>query len=302
MTNHILQWNCRSVKAYFEELNLLINEKKPVAVCLQETFLKDSDRFTLNYHSSYLQHCTDNDKASEGVAVIVNNSIPHHSVKLDSTLQAVTVSISLNKTITLCSVYLPPSSRIDTKKLDHLIDQLPKPFILMGDFNSHHTLWGCTDINDKGRCIEDFITGHDLVLLNDKSSTLLHPATGSYSSLDLCPEIFPDFNWKVVDDLHGSDHFPIQVSEVGPSVQQRPQRWKLHKANWEQFRVHCEQAIHPNAFEDCENPAEHFTSLVYSAAKKSIPRTSTNPKHPNKPWFNNECKQAIEERKSILRV
>ena len=42
MTNHILQWNCRSVKANFEELNLLINERKPVAVCLQETFLKDS--------------------------------------------------------------------------------------------------------------------------------------------------------------------------------------------------------------------------------------------------------------------
>ena len=231
MTNDILQWNCRSVKDNFEELNLLINEKKPVAVCLQETLLKESDSFNLKYHLCYFQHCTDNDKASGGVAVIVNNSIPHHSVKLDSTLQAVAVSISLNKTITLCSVYLPPSSRIDIKKLDRLIDQLPKPFILMGDFNSHHTLWGCSDINDKGRSIEDFMTGHDLLLLNDKSSTYLHPATGSYSSLDLTicsPEIFPAFNWKVVDDLHGSDHFPIQVSEVGPSVQQR---WKLHKAN-----------------------------------------------------------------------
>ena len=102
----------------------------------------------------------------------------------------------------------PPSSPIDIKKLDHLINQLPKPFIVMGDFNSHHTLWGCTNTNDKGRIIEDFITKHDLVLLNDKSSTYLHPATGSYSSLDLTicsPGIFPDFNWKVVDDLHGSD-------------------------------------------------------------------------------------------------
>ena len=35
MTNHILQWNCRSVKANYEELNILINEKKPVDVCLQ---------------------------------------------------------------------------------------------------------------------------------------------------------------------------------------------------------------------------------------------------------------------------
>ena len=54
MTNHILQWNCRSVKANVEELNLLVNEKKPVAVCLQETFLRDSDKFTLKYHSVIL--------------------------------------------------------------------------------------------------------------------------------------------------------------------------------------------------------------------------------------------------------
>ena len=236
--------------------------------------------------------------------MIVNNNVPHHFLKLDSSLQAVAVNITLNKTITLCSVYLPPSSPIDIKKIYHLIDQLPKPFILMGNFNSHHTLWGCVDMNDKGRTIEKFITKQDLVLLNDKSSTYLHPATGSYSSLDLTicsPEIFPDFNWKVVDDLHGSDHLPIQVSEVGPSVQQRPQRWKLHKTKWEQFKVQCEQSIHPNAFEDCENPVELFTFLLYSAAEKSIPRTSTNPKHPNKPWFNGDCKNAIAERKPVLR-
>ena len=130
------------------------------------------------------------------------------------------------------------------------------------------------------------------------------PATGSYSSLDLTiysPGIFPDFNWKVVNDLHGSDDFPIQVSEVGLSVQQRPQRWKVHKANWKQCRVQCEQSIHSNAIEDCENPAELFTSSLFSAAEKSVPRTSTSPKHPNKPWFSDDCKQAIEERKSVLR-
>ena len=106
----------------------------------------------------------------------------------------------------------------------------------------------------------------------------------------------------MVDDLHGSDHFPIQVSEVGPSVQQCPQRWKLHQANWEQFRVHCEQTIPPSAFEDRENPTELFTSLQYSAAEKSIPRTSTNPKHPNKPWFNDDGKKDIAERKFVLRI
>ena len=142
MNNNTLQWNCRSVNANFEELNLLLNEQKPVAVCLQETFLKDSDKFKLKYHSCYFKNCSENDKASGGVGVIVNNSIPHHSIKVETTLQAVAVNISFNKTITLCSIYLPPSAPIDIKKLDQLVDQLPKPFILMGDFNSQHTLWG----------------------------------------------------------------------------------------------------------------------------------------------------------------
>ena len=92
---------------------------------------------------------------------------------------------------------------------------MPKSLFIMGDFNSHHALWGCTDTDDKGRIIEDFIRKYDLVLLNGKPSTYLHPATGSYSFLDLTicsPGIFPNPNWKVVYDLHGSDHFPIQVS------------------------------------------------------------------------------------------
>ena len=91
-----------------------------MAVCLQETFLRDSHKFSLKYHACYFKHCGGGDKASGGVAMIVNNSVPHHSIKLDSSLQAVAVSISLNKTITLCSVYLPPSSPIDIKKVDNL--------------------------------------------------------------------------------------------------------------------------------------------------------------------------------------
>ena len=171
----------------------------------------------------------------------------------------------------------------------------------MGDFNSHHTLRGCMDTNDKDRIIEEFVTEHTLfcsmIKLLLTFILLLFPI-----HLTICnPEICPDCNWKVVDDLYGSDHFPIEVSEVGPSAQQRAQRWKLHKANWEQFRVQCDQSIHHNAFEGSENPAELFTSLLYLAAEKSIPRTSTNSKHPNKPCFNDDCKKAIAERKSFLR-
>ena len=72
----------------------------------------------------------------------------------------------------------------------------------------------------------------------------MHPATGSYSSLylSICsPDIFVNFKWKVEDDLHGSDHFPIIITETGPSVHGRPRQWKLHKANWNFSQIRCEQ-------------------------------------------------------------
>ena len=38
MNNNILQWNCSSIKANYEELALLLNEQKPVAVCFTGNF------------------------------------------------------------------------------------------------------------------------------------------------------------------------------------------------------------------------------------------------------------------------
>ena len=289
MSNNILQWNCRGFSANFEEISVLIYRHKPAALCVQETFFSDTNKISLKHHYIYQSNFNGGDKARGGVAIAVNNSVPHCTINVNTSLQATAVSISLNKTITICSVYFPPSIPIDSNKLDELIDQLPKPFILMGDFNAHSSLWGCRDTNVKGRQVEDFICKHDLCLLYDKTYTYLHPATGSYSSLDLTlcsPEVASDFIWRVDDDLHGSDHFPILLSEVGPFIQQHPARRKLHKANWEQFEICCEQSIDLSAFHNSESPAELFTSLIYSAAEKSIPRTSTSPRHPNRPWFN----------------
>ena len=90
-------------------------------------------------------------------------------------------------------MHLPPSQPRDTGKLVELVNQLPTPFMIVGDFNSHNKLWECRDTNNKGQILEDFIFKHDLCILNNKSHTYLHPATGSYSSLDLyicSPDIF----------------------------------------------------------------------------------------------------------------
>ena len=50
---------------------------------------------------------------------------------------------------------------IELFDLQNVIDQLPSPFILMGDFNGHHTLWGCEDVNNRGQQLEDLILKND---------------------------------------------------------------------------------------------------------------------------------------------
>ena len=51
--------------------------------------------------------------------------------------------------------------KFNPKDLQNVIDQLPSPFILMGDFNGHHTLCGCEDVNNRGQQIEDLILKND---------------------------------------------------------------------------------------------------------------------------------------------
>ena len=125
--------------------------------------------------------------------------------------------------------------------------------------------------------------------MNDtKSKTYLHSGNDTYSSLNLSlcsPAILPDFEWKVGGDLHGSDHFPIFISSTQLSSFKRSKKWKLSKANWERFQVLCEQTIIRDKFQDCEYPAKLFTSLIFDAARQSVPQTSTKPQKPPKSWF-----------------
>ena len=51
MPNKILQWNCRGIRANYEELLLLLNKSNPKIVCLQKTFLHK----TKTHPSTYLE-------------------------------------------------------------------------------------------------------------------------------------------------------------------------------------------------------------------------------------------------------
>ena len=54
-------------------------------------------------------------------------------------------------------------------------------------------------------------------------------------------------------------------------------------------------------FNNSLDPLDDFTSSVLDISNKSIPKTSTNPKK-SKPWYNDECKDAVKAQASIIKV
>lgn len=60
-------------------------------------------------------------------------------------------------------VYIPSKDPINKGKLQSLRDQIFKPFILLGDFNSHNIAWGIKDTGLKGKILGN---ESDICLLN----------------------------------------------------------------------------------------------------------------------------------------
>ena len=82
MTNKMIHWNCRGLRPNFDELILYVVKHNPLAVCLQETFLKDTDTITIRGFNLYHKFNESENRASGGVFILVNENIIQSIVTL----------------------------------------------------------------------------------------------------------------------------------------------------------------------------------------------------------------------------
>ena len=174
--------------------------------------------------------------------------------------------------------------------------------MIVGDFNSHIHLWGGNKTDAKCKVMETFKTRSNICLFNDDTPTYLHTATGSVTSiyLTMC-SLFIDLTWRVEEDLYGSNHFPIILENHYHPADDRPPTWQFHKADWKLSRDLCLEAF-PQDDLDGGIHLETFIDKLCEIANETIPKSNPNPKKPQKPWFSDECKQVILDRKRCLRV
>ena len=183
----IIQWNCRGFRPNFEEIKNLISNFRPYILALQETHFKEADNVNIRGFDHYFKTCMSevDGRATGGCSIFIKKGIPHEVLELDTELQAVAVKVSLHRTITVCNVYIPPRFNVAQTDLENLVNQLPAPYLFIGDFNAHSDLWGCSSSNSLGYKVEHLLESSDICLLNDKSPSYFHPASGSFNSIDL---------------------------------------------------------------------------------------------------------------------
>ena len=119
--------------------------------------------------------------------------------------------------------------------MENLIEQLPTPIILMGEFDAHSKMWGCNDTNLTGKIIESISESPELCILNEKNSHLHSSRHRNNISNLFNPMLslnFPGRSMGVHDDQCGSDHSPIFLKSKNLTPEETNSKWQIHKADW----------------------------------------------------------------------
>src|SRR5436190_2167895 len=298
----LLHWNINGLKSHYEELQLLVNEKHPNIVCIQETKLHYFANFRFKGYNVYRKDHFQN-QACGGVVIQTANSLDAKLLQINTTLQAVAITLEVPHKLTVCCLYIPPAPFVLSRtEVEELFQQLPRPFLLVGDFNAHHNSWGSTSCSPRGNMLTRVFDNLNVNILNDGSNTYLCPRTNNWSAIDLSicsPVLAPSLLWEVLPDLYGSDHAPIAVSFTNLNHPRNGNpKWIINKGDWKRFRDSLDTSNIPN---DVNEATYKFTAAIISAAETSIPKTSGKQKRAHVPWWTDKCSEALRERRKALR-
>jgi ribonuclease HI len=302
----VIQWNCRSINNKKSDLIYLINKYNPFAVSLQETWLRPGANFKIPGFACYREDRYD---GHSGVALLVSHSIPSSHFPISHSTDLSIIAVKLNN-LCLVSIYIPHPSSSTSNEIDVLFSSLPKPVLIMGDFNAQHQSWGSSSSSYYGNRVLDLTDILNLCILNTGIPTRHTPPNEGIScpDLTLCsPNLAASLEWDTFSSTLGSDHYPIIITfpcQVYKSSKKRPPRlkYRLENTDWILFKNSVETkvtslpAIQSNNQSVC---SQSFAQLLIEVADSCFPkRSGIQGKMPSPPWWDSECSSAIKKRKS----
>lgn len=321
---NILQWNAQSLNSNKDIFtNFLYNNDIHIAI-ISETWFKLNQNFKIKHYNIEHINCGNN---HNGVAIIIHKNIAYSVIKTysDSSLQNICVRIKINNLeISIISLYSPINCNpsFDKSKLDRLIKSVPGPILLAGDFNAHHTSWGCVSNSVRGKDVLDIIDDNNLVLLNDGQVTTLGSLTWRPNALDLTivsPLLALSCEWSVHNTPLGTSyHLPVIVKITINSNQiynnkcnskHPPVYPNFRLVDWKSYTQNVQDLLDKvdlNHYSVLDTYAE-FCNILLTAVSQSInvphstrksqnnicPNNVKHRKRPTLPWWNKKCEESV---------
>jgi len=282
----------------------LIEIYRPTVIALQETKLGKQTPFTIPNYCCYKKEGHFNRTHHGGVGILIHQDTPHQHINLNTDIQAIAVRAKLDQLVTICSVYSSRSHELNADSMNDLVQQLPNPKIILGDFNSYNTLWGSEATDRRGRVMETIVDQNGLNIMNDGQFTRVAHGAETAIDLSLCsPQLSLTYDWTVLRSPFDSDHCPILITSTNDPTPQTSniKSFNYRKADWESYTAHQSWS----SLDDLNEPQlsndqilDALYDVILQVANETIPQYVPSKFFP-KPWWSKEV-QILRNKREYL--
>lgn len=300
-----LQWNSRSLGPKKTDLINLINSHSVSVAAISETWFRPSSRFRVPGFSCLRD---DRNDGRAGCALLINRRFPFSQIPLPPHTHDINAVAAKVMNINFISIYIPHPNVSLIPDLSTILFSVPPPLIILGDFNCHNISWGSYHSDSFSSFLIDLFDDINVCVINDGSPThRVYPGQNPQSVVDLSacsPNLSSLLSWKVLNQSHGSDHFPIIISKplsIHPVPAPVPLlKYKTQDADWSKFSSFIDtklKNLDPLILQNLTLVYSYFTNTLIEAADNSIPKKKApNHKLSSPPWWDSECTSAVKDR------
>ena len=198
----------------------------------------------------------------------------------------------------------PPNSM--TRKAMSNANRKNIPLVICADANAHHTIWGSSDINQRGESLLNFIVDNKLTIVNrGNEPTFIVTNRREVLDVTLISDKFSYLisDWSVSKDCSFSDHlyidfnFSIEVDKVEHYLNRRKTNWSTHSKVLSDMLPSCPTSIDDKS--SLDSAVVSLTKALADATEKSCMKTIRKGKA--KPaWWNAEIAEKRKECRKLF--